>query len=125
MQDLVRIGVADAAEQPRIGERALERVVLSRQPFGERVDTRVERLQATAVERRERLGAAHEVDRRAALGARLGEHEGTGCELELGQRYGLIKFSSRTDVLMPADVELQVAVGDRVIGGETILAKLP
>jgi phosphatidylserine decarboxylase len=49
----------------------------------------------------------------------------TGDELKLGQRYGLIKFSSRTDVLMPAEVELQVAVGDRVIGGETILAKLP
>jgi phosphatidylserine decarboxylase len=49
----------------------------------------------------------------------------TGDDLELGQRYGLIKFSSRTDILMPVEVELQVAVGDRVVGGETIIAKLP
>lgn len=49
----------------------------------------------------------------------------TGDELELGQRYGLIKFSSRTDILMPAEIELKVAVGDRVVGGETIIAKLP
>lgn len=49
----------------------------------------------------------------------------TGDELELGQRYGLIKFSSRTDMLMPSEVELQVSVGDRVIGGETVIAKLP
>jgi phosphatidylserine decarboxylase len=48
-----------------------------------------------------------------------------GDELELGQRYGLIKFSSRTDLLMPREVELQVAVGDRVVGGETIIARLP
>ena len=48
-----------------------------------------------------------------------------GDEVELGQRYGLIKFSSRTDLLMPREVELMVAIGDRVVGGETIIARLP
>lgn len=48
-----------------------------------------------------------------------------GDPLERGQKYGLIKFSSRTDLLMPKQVEIQVAIGDRVIGGETIIAKLP
>lgn len=47
-----------------------------------------------------------------------------GDELELGQRFGLIKFSSRTDVLMPASVELKVKLGDHVVGGETIIAKI-
>ncbi|MGQ0542734.1 MAG: phosphatidylserine decarboxylase [Blastocatellia bacterium] len=47
-----------------------------------------------------------------------------GDELELGQRFGLIKFSSRTDLLMPANVELKVKIGDRVVGGETIIAKI-
>lgn len=47
-----------------------------------------------------------------------------GDELALGQKYGLIKFSSRTDLLMPAEVELKVKLGDRVVGGETIIAKL-
>ncbi|MEO8041993.1 MAG: phosphatidylserine decarboxylase [Acidobacteriota bacterium] len=48
-----------------------------------------------------------------------------GDDLELGQKYGLIKFSSRTDLLMPGEVEIEVAVGDRVTGGETIIARLP
>lgn len=48
-----------------------------------------------------------------------------GDVLELGQRYGLIKFSSRTDLLMPKGVEIEVSVGDRVTGGETIIARLP
>ena len=48
-----------------------------------------------------------------------------GDELEIGQKYGLIKFSSRTDLLMPSEVEVRVSVGDRVVGGETIIASLP
>ena len=48
-----------------------------------------------------------------------------GDQLDLGQKYGLIKFSSRTDLLMPHEVEVQVAVGDRVVGGETVIATLP
>lgn len=46
-----------------------------------------------------------------------------GDNLIRGQKFGLIKFSSRTDLLMPASVELLVKVGDRVKGGETIIAK--
>ena len=48
-----------------------------------------------------------------------------GDELSLGQKFGLIKFSSRTDLLMPREVEILVSLGDRVIGGETIIARLP
>jgi len=48
-----------------------------------------------------------------------------GDDLEIGQKYGLIKFSSRTDLLMPKEVEVQVTIGQRVVGGETIIAKLP
>ncbi len=46
-----------------------------------------------------------------------------GDDLERGQKFGLIKFGSRTDVLMPADVEIAVQVGDSVKGGETIIAR--
>jgi phosphatidylserine decarboxylase len=48
-----------------------------------------------------------------------------GDELATGEKYGLIKFSSRTDLLMPLEVEVKVSVGDRVTGGETIIATLP
>ena len=47
-----------------------------------------------------------------------------GDDLEIGQKYGLIKFSSRTDLLMPENVEILVKIGDRVVGGETIIARL-
>jgi phosphatidylserine decarboxylase len=42
----------------------------------------------------------------------------------LGERFGLIKFSSRTDVLLPANVEVLVAVGARVTGGTTIIGRI-
>ncbi len=48
----------------------------------------------------------------------------TGDNLAIGEKYGLIKFSSRTDLLMPKEVEILVKIGDRVVGGETIIAKL-
>ncbi len=47
-----------------------------------------------------------------------------GDSVEIGEKYGLIKFGSRTDLLMPKNVEIFVKVGDRVIGGETIVARL-
>ena len=47
-----------------------------------------------------------------------------GDNLQIGEKYGLIKFGSRTDLLMPRNVEIAVKVGDRVIGGETIIARL-
>lgn len=46
-----------------------------------------------------------------------------GDNLERGQRFGLIKFGSRTDIEMPLDVEIAVSVGDRVKGGETIIGR--
>jgi phosphatidylserine decarboxylase len=45
-----------------------------------------------------------------------------GQTLERGQRVGLIKFGSRVDVLLPANAELRVKVGDRVKGGASVLA---
>jgi phosphatidylserine decarboxylase precursor-related protein len=47
-----------------------------------------------------------------------------GDDLDIGQRFGLIKFGSRTDVLMPVGVDILVGIGDRVVGGETIIARL-
>jgi phosphatidylserine decarboxylase len=47
-----------------------------------------------------------------------------GDALALGEKFGLIKFSSRTDLLMPKTVEIMVKIGDRVVGGETIIGRL-
>jgi phosphatidylserine decarboxylase len=56
------------------------------------------------------------------LARRIVFHPKVGDRLERGQRVGLIKFGSRVDVLMDASAQLQVKVGDRVKGGESVLA---
>lgn len=47
-----------------------------------------------------------------------------GDELNLGERFGMIKFSSRTDVLLPATVKVTVSEGDRVRGGITVIGRI-
>jgi phosphatidylserine decarboxylase len=47
-----------------------------------------------------------------------------GDVLELGERFGLIKFGSRTDLVLPAEVEILVKPGDRVRGGITLIGRL-
>lgn len=46
-----------------------------------------------------------------------------GDSLELGERFGLIKFGSRTDLVLPGGVEVLVKVGERVSGGVTIIGR--
>jgi phosphatidylserine decarboxylase len=40
-------------------------------------------------------------------------------------RYGLIRFGSRTDVVLPERASARVTPGERVRGGSTILAVMP
>jgi len=47
-----------------------------------------------------------------------------GERVKCGEQFGMIKFSSRTDLLMPANVELLVKIGSRVKGGETIIGRI-
>lgn len=45
-----------------------------------------------------------------------------GAFLKKGERYGIIKFSSRLDIFLPETADIAVALGDRVRAGETVLA---
>jgi phosphatidylserine decarboxylase len=47
-----------------------------------------------------------------------------GDKLGLGDTYGLIRFGSRLDTYLPADAAVRVEIGQRAIGGETVLAEL-
>ncbi len=47
-----------------------------------------------------------------------------GDQLALGERFGLIKFSSRTDLILPPQVKVLVRVGDRVRGGATVIGRM-
>jgi phosphatidylserine decarboxylase len=46
-----------------------------------------------------------------------------GDRLELGERFGLIKFGSRTDLVLPPEIEVLVGVGARVRGGVTVIGR--
>lgn len=47
-----------------------------------------------------------------------------GEEVSLGERFGLIKFSSRTDLLLPPQVEVLVREGSRVRGGVSVIGRI-
>jgi phosphatidylserine decarboxylase len=50
--------------------------------------------------------------------------KGKGDSLALGERFGMIKFSSRTDVILPSNVQVTVAEGAKVQGGTTIIGRI-
>jgi phosphatidylserine decarboxylase len=47
-----------------------------------------------------------------------------GAELKAGQRFGMMKFGSRMDIFLPLNAIVKVSVGDKVIGGQTVIATL-
>jgi len=49
----------------------------------------------------------------------------TGDSLRKGERYGIIKFSSRLDIYLPKEVQMRVKLGDRVKAGETVIGEMP
>ena len=56
------------------------------------------------------------------LARRIVFRQVVGDRLARGQRVGLIKFGSRTDILLPAHTEIRVALGATVKGGNSVLA---
>lgn len=47
-----------------------------------------------------------------------------GATVEAGERFGLIRFGSRTDIYLPPGTKPAVSVGQTAIGGETVLADI-
>ncbi len=47
-----------------------------------------------------------------------------GQQVKAGELYGLIRFGSRVDIYLPEGVHPMVSVGQRMIGGETIIADI-
>jgi phosphatidylserine decarboxylase len=47
-----------------------------------------------------------------------------GAEVAAGERFGVMKFGSRMDIFVPAAARIAVKVGDRVVGGVTVIASM-
>ncbi|MEU4423909.1 phosphatidylserine decarboxylase [Actinoplanes sp. NPDC024001] len=62
--------------------------------------------------------------RTGLIARRIVQRAPVGTLLAKGERYGLIRFGSRTDVYLPADrAEATVSVSERVVGGSTVIAR--
>ncbi len=48
-----------------------------------------------------------------------------GDRVSRGERIGLIKFGSRTDIIFPAEANIKVKLGDKVAGGSSVIAVIP
>jgi phosphatidylserine decarboxylase len=48
-----------------------------------------------------------------------------GDSAKCGERFGMIKFGSRVDVLLPLNSEINVKIGDITTAGETVIARMP
>ena len=60
-----------------------------------------------------------------AIARRIVAWANVGDELRKGDRFGMIRFGSRTEVYLPLTATVLVKVGDHVSGGSTIIARLP
>jgi phosphatidylserine decarboxylase len=49
---------------------------------------------------------------------------GPGDKLAAGERFGMIRFGSRTDCYMPRGTEITVRIGEQVTGGQTVVGVL-
>ncbi len=59
-----------------------------------------------------------------AIARRIVAWSKVGDVLQKGERFGMIRFGSRTEVYLPLDATVVVKVGDRVSGGTTVIARL-
>jgi phosphatidylserine decarboxylase len=91
--------------------------------FDRRAETENARLELSLeTERGERVGV---VQITGLVARRIVCHPRVGEWVPRGARYGLIRFGSRTDVILPAEAELRVRRGQRVRGGASVVAVLP
>ena len=60
-----------------------------------------------------------------AIARRIVAWANVGDEFAKGDRFGMIRFGSRTEVYLPLAATVVVKVGDHVAGGSTIIARLP
>jgi len=59
-----------------------------------------------------------------AMARRIKWYIDEGQTLEQGQEFGFIKFGSRVDLYLPLDAKIKVNIGDKTVGGKTVIAEL-
>src|ERR1700722_2427018 len=117
MQDLIRISVADSAQHARIGERALERVVLRGQHGAKRIEIGGKDVDPSRVERRQVLFSSNDMERGSFLRSSFGENQRTVGKIE------------RREILSAAKLRLTItpmqAAGNHQVQNEPKIAFHP
>lgn len=60
-----------------------------------------------------------------AVARRIVYHIRVGDEVKAGDRFGVVKFGSRMDVIVPPEIHFDVKIGEMVTAGESVLGRLP
>ncbi len=58
------------------------------------------------------------------LARRIVYHVGEGDYVRAGERFGMMKFGSRMDIILPEEVDITINEGDHTTGGESILGRI-
>jgi len=58
------------------------------------------------------------------MARRIVYHLEEGDKLKAGERFGIMKFGSRMDLLLPKNVKVDVKIGDKTVAGESIIGKI-
>ena len=81
---------------------------------------------------RSEIGLAHPSGNRVlfkqiagAVARRIVYHVDVGDRVHAGQRFGIVKFGSRMDVLVPPHVQIGAKLGDKVQAGLTVIGRFP
>ena len=137
------MSIEDAVDSfvgPSSGWRSSSPARRARQPGADRRRRHRYRLHPGRLRRRLRPGRREQrALRRAAAGRTRADHGvqiagvvarrivcrvGSGDKLSAGERFGMIRFGSRTDCYMPRGTEVTVRVGETVRGGQTVIGVL-
>lgn len=143
------IGIDTVGDVPYVGERAIKisiflsvlDVHINRVPISGRVegvDYKEGEFHAAFMDKASGLNEQTVIRIKSPLGAGVVVKQIAGvlarrivCRLEegqqvtVGERFGLIRFGSRTELFLPVDTRLAVAVGDHVAGASSLIGHLP
>ncbi|MGE9291713.1 MAG: phosphatidylserine decarboxylase [Puniceicoccales bacterium] len=124
----VRIGVFLSVFNVHVNRSPIEgSVVFTEEKNGKYLDARhpdasmMNAFRAWVIEGPERKVAVRQIT--GAIARRIVAWSKPGDSLAKGERFGMIRFGSRTEVFLPAGTKVLVAKGDRVEGGRTVIAE--
>ena len=92
MQNLVGVGIADPTQQPRIGQRALQRMVLGSQRGAKRIEVGFKHVNSACIQRGEINLASNDMQRRPPLAPSLSQSEGAVRKIECRQILSAAEF---------------------------------